>query len=91
MSTQTTPSPPDPAVPPTAWRWIDRWVRDPTIRRDSLIALAMLLFTVLALALVGAILFAPLAAKILSGLTAGGVGWGGYRLLRRSRQRRRKR
>ncbi len=90
MSTQTTPSTPDPATPPSAWRWIGRWVRDPTIGRDCLLALAMLLVTLIALALACVILLVPHAVKILSGLVAGGLGLYGYRLLRRNQSRRKK-
>jgi hypothetical protein len=75
-----------PSSPP-AWKFVDRWVRDPKIRRDTLIALGMILGAAVVLVLACTALLAPLAVKILTGSVAGGgLGWGGYRLARRRRR-----
>ncbi|GAA4551473.1 hypothetical protein [Amycolatopsis samaneae] len=76
-----------------AWRIVDRWVRDPLIRRDGLIALAMVLAALVLLAAClsgGAAAVLPaLVVKVLGGATAALVaGWGAVRAVRSRRARR---
>ncbi|MFD2471176.1 hypothetical protein [Amycolatopsis silviterrae] len=91
------PAGPDRSDPAAPWSVIDGWVRDGKIRRDALIALALVLIAVVGIVaavtgalgpLIGGLAGSPVARVVAGGVSVAGLaGYGGVRLHRRRARR----